>query len=247
LGFANPLIYQIGQGTSYHQDFFDITDGSTNLYYAAKAGYDNATGWGSFNGANLIKALTSMTPIVPPPSAPQNLKATAGNASVSLSWTAAALATKYTIFRGVASGTGSLSAITTVTTNSYTDANLSNGTTYYYAVKAVNGSVNSDFSAVVSAQPTLPPLAIIVGPYLSLSANRTSATISWTTNAAASSTIVYGTNATNLNQTASSATLSVSHALALSSLTRGATYYLQIKSANASGSVASPIYYFTNR
>ncbi len=54
LGFANPLIYQIGKGANYQTDFHDIADGSNNLYYSAKKGYDNATGWGSFNGANLL-------------------------------------------------------------------------------------------------------------------------------------------------------------------------------------------------
>ena len=54
LGFANPLIYTIGKGTTYSTDFHDIADNSTNFYYHATPGYDNATGWGSFNGANLL-------------------------------------------------------------------------------------------------------------------------------------------------------------------------------------------------
>jgi kumamolisin len=247
LGFANPLIYQIGKGAGVSLDFFDITDGSTNLYYASKTGYDNATGWGSFNGANLVAELTAMTPVMPAPSAPQNLKATAGSASVALSWTASALATKYVVYRGTSSAAGSMTAISTATTNSYTDSNLSNGTTYYYAVKASNSAGSSDFSTVVSAQPTAPALAIAAGPSLILSPNRTSATISWITNAAANSIVVYGTSAANLNLTASSPALSTAHSIALSPLTRGATYYLQVKSVNSTGSVASGVYYFTNR
>jgi hypothetical protein len=30
-----------------------------NLYYPAGKGYDNASGWGSFNGANLFESLTN--------------------------------------------------------------------------------------------------------------------------------------------------------------------------------------------
>ena len=63
LGFANPSLYQIATGTRYGTDFHDIADGSTNLYYPAVAGYDNATGWGSFNGANLLADLA--TPPIP--------------------------------------------------------------------------------------------------------------------------------------------------------------------------------------
>lgn len=56
VGFANPLIYTIGESANYSAAFHDIADGSNNLdpLYAAKAGYDNSTGWGSFNGAGLL-------------------------------------------------------------------------------------------------------------------------------------------------------------------------------------------------
>ena len=70
LGFANPLIYQIGTGARYQMDFHDIADSSTNLYYPAGTGYDNATGWGSFNGANLLADLVGPSPS--PPSATTN-------------------------------------------------------------------------------------------------------------------------------------------------------------------------------
>ena len=56
VGFANPLIYTICESANYNSAFHDIADGSNNLYslYAAKPGYDNSTGWGSFNGAGLL-------------------------------------------------------------------------------------------------------------------------------------------------------------------------------------------------
>ena len=59
LGFANPALYSIGESTRYATDFNDIRDGSTNLYYPAVAGYDNATGWGSFNASNLLDDLAA--------------------------------------------------------------------------------------------------------------------------------------------------------------------------------------------
>jgi kumamolisin len=61
LGFANPALYQIAEGPNYHADYHDIADGSNNLYYPAVAGYDDATGWGSMVGANLLHDL-SYTP-----------------------------------------------------------------------------------------------------------------------------------------------------------------------------------------
>ncbi len=57
LGFVNPLFYKIGVGTLYGSDFNDVTMGD-NLFYRAHKNWDNASGWGSFNGANLFESLT---------------------------------------------------------------------------------------------------------------------------------------------------------------------------------------------
>jgi subtilase family serine protease len=65
IGFANPAIYNIGEGASYLSCFHDITNGnntwsnSPNLYYAYP-GFDLCTGWGSPNGQNLINALVGL-------------------------------------------------------------------------------------------------------------------------------------------------------------------------------------------
>lgn len=58
IGFPNPAFYLLGGNSHYSLDFHDITQGS-NLYYPAATGYDNATGWGSFNGAHLLNDLVT--------------------------------------------------------------------------------------------------------------------------------------------------------------------------------------------
>lgn len=62
IGFLNPPLYQVAQGSSYSSIFHDIADHTTNRYYPAVAGFDLSTGWGSFNGANLIAALAAPAP-----------------------------------------------------------------------------------------------------------------------------------------------------------------------------------------
>ena len=64
VGYINPLIYAIGQGSNYSNDFHDITSGSNNCcghlvgtYYNTVTGYDMVTGWGTPNGQALIDAL----------------------------------------------------------------------------------------------------------------------------------------------------------------------------------------------
>ncbi len=70
LGFANPKLYALCAGGTYTTVFHDVTKGN-NLFYNASVGYDNASGWGSFNGTNLYASLTnSTTPPAPTPPAP---------------------------------------------------------------------------------------------------------------------------------------------------------------------------------
>jgi hypothetical protein len=57
-GFPNPPLYELGKRKRGTVDFDDIADGSTNIHYPAVSGYDDATGWGSFNGQNLFDDLT---------------------------------------------------------------------------------------------------------------------------------------------------------------------------------------------
>ena len=63
VGFINPAIYAIGEGSSYHLNFNDITSGNNNVgaigvvSYSAVTGYDLVTGWGSPAGQNLVNAL----------------------------------------------------------------------------------------------------------------------------------------------------------------------------------------------
>jgi len=61
LGYLNPIIYPLAEGSNYTSDFHDITSGNNNnghgKSYNAVTGYDLVTGWGSPNGPNLINAL----------------------------------------------------------------------------------------------------------------------------------------------------------------------------------------------
>jgi hypothetical protein len=91
-----------------------------------------------------------------PPAAPTNLTATAGNAQVSLTWSASIDATSYNVKRSLTSG-GPYTLVATPASASYTDTSLTNGTYYYYVVSAVDSGGESANSAQVSALPSVPP------------------------------------------------------------------------------------------
>jgi kumamolisin len=58
LGFINPAIYALGNGSTYDTDFHDITSGSNG--YSATVAYDLNTGWGSPT-SSLVSALAGST------------------------------------------------------------------------------------------------------------------------------------------------------------------------------------------
>src|SRR5207247_2593201 len=103
------------------------------------------------------------TPPAPagPPGAPQGLGATAGDATVTLTWSAPSSnggspITNYRIYRGTSSNGETLKA-TIGNVLTYTDTSVTNGVTYYYQVSAVNGAGEGPRSNEASATPSAPP------------------------------------------------------------------------------------------
>ena len=95
--------------------------------------------------------------------APTNLTATAGNAQVTLNWSAVSGTTGYYVYYGTSSSSLSqYGSETTSTTDTVT--NLTNGTTYYFAVTDMQSGTPSAYSNIVSAVPssssTPPPAAL---------------------------------------------------------------------------------------
>jgi len=199
------------------------------------------------------KHLSPYAPLIPsganPPSAPTGLTATAGDAQVALTWTASANATKYNVYKK--SG-DTYPYLTQVTDVNYTDTSLTNGTTYYYKVSALNaGDDESVVTDVVSATPvSAGGGAVISGggvasdttaPSISnieTIVGDTTATITWQTSESSLSWIVYGTS-TGYGLEKKETNYLTSHSLILSGLDSETIYHYQVKSKDSSGNIGS--------
>jgi fibronectin type 3 domain-containing protein len=137
-----------------------LTNGT--IYYYVVSALNSA-------GESANSSQATATPAAPatPPPAPTGLEAIAGSAQVSLTWTASAGATSYHVKRGTTSG-GPYTQVAVPTTSSDTDTGLTNGTTYYYVVSALNAVGESANSAEVSATPAIAAanITITINPSL---------------------------------------------------------------------------------
>jgi hypothetical protein len=102
-----------------------------------------------------------VSPQIPP--VPTALTASAGNAQVSLSWSASANASGYHVKRGLASG-GPYTLLASPTATAYADTTVTNGTAYYYVVSAYNSAGESGNSIEAAAKPAHTPTTYYVSP-----------------------------------------------------------------------------------
>jgi len=130
-----------------------VLNASNNTITPAANGTSNRVF--SMTTANIQSAFLQVVP-GNVPAAPTNLAATAGNAQVGLSWTAASGATSYNIKRSTTNGGPYANVQTGVTGTTFTNTGLTNGTPYYYVVTALNASGESPVSLQASATPTAP-------------------------------------------------------------------------------------------
>jgi fibronectin type 3 domain-containing protein len=135
--------------------FTDTTaDNGATYYYTVTA--DNS--YGSGPASNEVTA-TPYPPVAPP--APQGLSVQPSNTAALLSWNLTVGGVSFNILRGTTGGGESVVA-TGVTGLTYTDTGLTNGTTYYYEVQAVNSFGQSDASAEATVTPVLAQLSVSV-------------------------------------------------------------------------------------
>ena len=166
---STPFAANLTPGTTSFDD--TSAQNGTTYYYQVAA----------VNGSGEARSTEVAALAASPPGAPTLSVPVAGNGTVHLSWTAPASnggspITQYKIFRGTSPGGEGTSSIASVgnATTSYDDATVTNGTTYYYQVAAVN-SVGETRSAERSASPIGPPVAPVVTP----SPHLTSIDLSW--------------------------------------------------------------------
>lgn len=200
--------FEFSNNTSYKKYRINVTANNGHASYLA------------------IGEMEMMEEIITIPDAPTNLSAKAADSQITLEWDAVDGAASYNIKRATASG-AEVTIATDVYDTSYTDTGLTNGTTYYYVVSAVNSEGESGNSDEVNATP-------VGTPTLTASAGDTQVTLTW--NAVAGAT---GYNVKRAGAAGGSYTTIQSNFSGTSytdtGLTNGTTYYYVVSAVNTGG------------
>ena len=147
---ASPIMTGVN-GTTFTNT--GLTNG-TDYFYKVAAVVNSVVGEKSSEAT-----AKPVAPALPTP--PTNLTAVPGDKQNVLTWTAVTGATSYNVYRGTATGAESNTALATgITAVTFTDAGLTNGTTYYYKVATVAPSGTSLKSTEAFAAPTAPGLLL---------------------------------------------------------------------------------------
>ena len=235
---------------------------SYNLYYSTTTGVPKATAskitgvtsprvvTGLANGTTYFFVVTAVNavgesadssqvsakPILAPPPPPMNISATAGHGEATIGWDNVAGATSYNLYYSTTAGVNKVtgSRFTKVTSPNIVTG-LTNGTTYYFVVTAVNTAGEGVESSQVSAMPTPPPPPAPTG--VVATAGHGEVTISWSAVAGATSYNIYFDYTTGVTKTKNidKVTGVTASPKVVTGLANGTMFYFVVTALNANG------------
>ncbi len=207
------------QTTSYN-DSSNLAGGTTYFYYVVA----NSTGTTVSPQSNEVQATTQLsTPMLSQP--------TVSGSQVALSWSSVINATGYSVYRGTSSGSETMLA--SAPYPSYTDTNLTTGTTYFYYVVATGsggtGSGKSNEQSVPYTAPIAAPGSFTLNTPV---AGTNSVSLSWSASPGANSyQVSRGTSAGNETTQLTPTTNSLS--FTDSTVSGGTQFFYKVVASNA--------------
>jgi fibronectin type 3 domain-containing protein len=164
------------------------------------------------------------------PAAPASLAASWSDRQIALSWASSLGATSYNLKRSATTGGPYTTIASALTTTSYTDTGLTDGTTYYYVATALNAGGESPNSPEDSATPyavPAPPTSVSASP------GNAQVTLIWTAVAGANSYDVMRSTSSGGPYTIAAVAAGTNYTD--TAVTIGTTYYYVISAVNLDG------------
>ena len=200
--------------------YTDVNAAAGNTYYYVVRAISGSVKSAFCPAQSIQYAITSLN-------APTMTLTSAASGQPVVSWTKVNGAAQYEVYRST--NGKNFSIIRRTAALNYTDTSAAAGTTYYYQVRAINGSVKSAFCPAQSIQYAV---ASLNAPTMTLtSAASGQPVVSWTkVNGAAQYEVYRSTNGKNFSIVRRTAALSFTD----TSAAAGTTYYYQVRAINGS-------------
>jgi hypothetical protein len=196
---------------------------------------------GNALAANFTWSFTTVGPDTTPPTISNVAASSITATGATITWSTNEASDSQVLY-GATSAYGSSSPLNpaAVTSHSVTLTGLTAGTTYHYAVKSADAANNSatstDFTLTTLAQDTTPP---VISNITVTNITTTGATVSWTTDEASNSQVVYGTTASYGSASALNSSLVTAHTVTVTGLSANTIYHFAVKSQDASSNLAT--------
>lgn len=187
-------------------------------------------------GESGISAEKTATPsATPPPLAPGNVRAAAGDNQATISWDAVSGATSYNIYVGTSAGVTKTTGIKAsgVTSPSVVTP-LANGTKFYFVVTTVGTGGESAESFEVFATPAATPPPAAPGGVLAVPGNAQAA-VSWSPVTGATSYNLYWATASGVTKATGTKIAGVTSPKDVTGLANGTKYYFVVTAVGAGG------------
>ncbi len=255
--FSSPV--DIVAGTAYVVSYLAPVGRYSSTAYALQSPVDSpplhttSSGgrylYGSGYPANTSTASYMVDPVFVPagtppaadttPPAVSAVNVTTSGSTATVTWTTDE-ASSSSVAYGTSTALGQTATGVGGTSHSVTLTGLTSGATYSYRVTSADAAGNATTSPATSTSPATFVAADTVAPVVSnvaVANAGSTATVTWTTDEASSSSVAYGTS-TALGQTATGVA-GTSHSVTLTGLTSGATYSYRVTSADAAGNATT--------
>ena len=209
-------------------------------YYLAIDPSDQYVYWTETDSGTIKRALTGVSSTTAP-SAPTGVTTTAGNAQMTVSWTASAGATSYNIYYSTSAAVSptNYTGLISTTATSAIVSGLINGTTYYCIVTAVNGAGQSAASNPAASAVPSSAISIPSAPTgVTAIAGNAQVTVNWTASVGATSYNVYYATTAAVSTASNSVTTTTTSAV-VTGLTNTTTYYFIVTAVNSAGESAA--------
>jgi len=223
--------YRVYRSTSFSGSYFQVGNGTSSTSYTDNNVSPGTTYYYTVSAynSNVESSRSSSISATTIPNAPSGVSASSSSSSsVTVNWPSVNGAAGYRVYRSM-SVSGSYSQVGTTSSSytSYTDNNVSPGTTYYYKVSAYNNTGESLQSSYASATTILnAPTSVTAS-----SSSSSSVTVSWSSVSGATGYRVYRSTSSSDYYYEVTTTYSTSYTdVGLSS---GTNYYYKVSAYNS--------------